>query len=79
MSIIGPKFKKKAGAIIGVLGSADPESIADQAQGGMISIDVNGEVIALEPEAVTFEKEIMSQGHLVDVLEVGNVMVVIEK
>jgi valyl-tRNA synthetase len=79
MNIIGPKYKKKAGAIIGVLGSVDPESIADQAQGGMISIDVNGEAIVLEPEAVTFEKEIMSQGHLVDVLEVGNVKVVIEK
>lgn len=79
MSIIGPKFRDRAGAIIGALKSADPESIAQQAASGGVELEVRGETITLEPAAVEFEREIMSEGHAVDVLEVGDVMVVVER
>jgi len=79
MSIIGPKFRDKAGAIIGALRSADPGSIAQQAAGGAVELEVKGETITLEPAAVEFEREIMSEGHAVDVLEIGDVMVVVER
>ena len=79
MSIIGPKFRDKAGPIIGALRSADPGSIAQQAAGGAVELEVKGETITLEPAAVEFEREIMSEGHAVDVLEIGDVMVVVER
>jgi valyl-tRNA synthetase len=79
MSVIGPKFKNKAGAIIGALKSADPLTIAEQAANGQISFEIKGENITLEPDAVGFEREILSGGHAVDVLEVGDLMVVIER
>jgi valyl-tRNA synthetase len=79
MSIIGPKFRDKAGPIIGALKSADPEFIAQQVAGGAVELEVKGETITLEPAAVEFEREIMSEGHAVDVLEIGDVMVVVER
>jgi valyl-tRNA synthetase len=79
MSVIGPKFRDKAGAIIGALKSADAATIAEQAAAGGISIKAGGETITLEPDSVAFEREILSEGHAVDVLEVGDVMVVVEK
>jgi valyl-tRNA synthetase len=79
MSIIGPKFRDRAGAIIGALKSADPGSIAQQAAGGAVELEVKGEMITLEPAAVEFEREILSEGHAVDVLEIGDVMVVVER
>ncbi|MCG7849896.1 MAG: valine--tRNA ligase [ANME-2 cluster archaeon] len=79
MSVIGPKFRDKAGAIIGALKSADAATIAEQAAAGAISIEAGGETITLEPDSVAFEREILSEGHAVDVMEVGDVMVVVEK
>jgi valyl-tRNA synthetase len=79
MSIIGPKFKHKAGAIISALASADPQVIAAQVAHGRVLLEVKDETIHLEPEAVTFEREILSGGQAVDVLEVGDLMVVIER
>jgi valyl-tRNA synthetase len=79
MSIIGPKFRDRAGVIIGALKSADPGSIAQQAAGGAVELEVKGETITLEPAAVEFEREILSEGHAVDVLEIGDVMVVVER
>ena len=79
MSVIGPKFKNKAGAIIGALKSADPQTIAVQVASGSILLGLKDETITLEPDAVTFEREILSGGHAVDVVEVGKLMVVIER
>ncbi len=79
MSIIGPKFRDKAGAIIGALKSADPGAIAQQSAGGAVELEVKGETITLEPAALEFEREILSGGHAVDVLEIGDVMVVVER
>jgi valyl-tRNA synthetase len=79
MSIIGPNFRDKAGAIIAKLKSADPGLIAEQAAKGAISLEVKGENITLEPDAVTFEREMLSGGHAVDVLDAGDVLIVIER
>lgn len=77
MSVIGPRFRDKAGAIISELGNADAATIARQAAAGAVSLEIRGETVTLEPEAVAFEREILSGGHAVDVVEAGNVMVVI--
>ncbi|MCL7414253.1 MAG: class I tRNA ligase family protein, partial [ANME-2 cluster archaeon] len=79
MGVIGPRFRDRAGAIIGALKRADAATIAEQAVAGAISIEAGGETIRLEPDSVAFEREILSEGHAVDVLEVEDVMVVIGK
>ncbi len=77
MGIIGPKFRKQAGAIIKILTEENPQKIAKQVASGSIVITVDGEDITLDPEAVKIEKEVVSAGRAVDVLEVGNTVVVI--
>ncbi|SES79485.1 valyl-tRNA synthetase [Methanococcoides vulcani] len=77
MGIIGPKFRKQAGAIIKTLTSMDPVEVADIASKGNISITVDGEDIELEPESVVIEKEVISAGRAVDVLDVNGTVVVI--
>ena len=42
-------------------------------------LEIMDETITLEPDAVAFEREILSGGHAVDVVEVGALMVVIER
>ncbi|WP_135604209.1 valine--tRNA ligase [Methanococcoides sp. NM1] len=77
MGIIGPKFRKQAGAIIKTLTLMDPVEVADIASKGNISITVDGEDIELEPESVVIEKEVISAGRAVDVLDVNGTVVVI--
>uniref|UniRef100_UPI00272EE5F5 class I tRNA ligase family protein n=1 Tax=Methanococcoides sp. TaxID=1966350 RepID=UPI00272EE5F5 len=77
MGIIGPRFRKQAGAIIKTLTSMDPVEIAEIVSKGNITINVDGEDIELEPESVTIEKEVISEGRAVDVLDVNGTVVVI--
>ncbi|AKB84414.1 valine--tRNA ligase [Methanococcoides methylutens] len=77
MGIIGPKFRKQAGAIIKTLTSMDPVEVADIASKGNINITVDGEDIELEPESIVIEKEVISAGRAVDVLDVNGTVVVI--
>ncbi|MCD4800681.1 MAG: DUF5915 domain-containing protein, partial [Methanococcoides sp.] len=77
MAIIGPKFRKQAGAIIKTLTSMDPVEVAEIISKGNININIDGEDIELEPESVTIEKEVISEGRAVDVLDVNGTVVVI--
>jgi valyl-tRNA synthetase len=45
----------------------------------MVTVTVDGEIIELEPESVGIEKEVVSAGRSVDVLDINNVPVVILK
>jgi len=77
MGIIGPKFRNRAGAIIKSLTAEDPKRIAEQAAKGRIVVTVGDETIELGPEAVQIEKEVISAGRAVDVLDVNGTAVVI--
>ena len=77
MGIIGPKFRGQAKAIINALTDANPKKIADEVSKGKVVIDVDGETIELEPECVEIEKEVVSAGRAVDVLDISGVPVVI--
>jgi len=77
MGKIGPKFRGQAKAIIDALLEENPKRIADEIARGRISVSVNGEVIELEPDFVEVEKEVVSAGRSVDVLDVSGVPVVI--
>ena len=77
MGIIGPKFRNKAGAIINSLIAENPKRIAEQAAEGSIVVIVGDEEIKLGPESVQIEKEVISAGRTVDVLDVDGTAVVI--
>ncbi|MGP8329747.1 MAG: valine--tRNA ligase [Methanosarcinaceae archaeon] len=77
MGMIGPKFRKQAGAIVKVLTEENPQKIAKQAADGSIVVMVDGENITLDPESVKIEKEVVSAGRAVDVLDVSGMVVVI--
>ena len=77
MGLIGPNFRKDAGAIIKALKEEDPAVIEKQAASGKITVTVNGKQIELEPEAVEIRKEVISGGREVDVLEISRAVVVI--
>ena len=79
MGIIGPKFRGKAKVIIDALVNENPKKIADEVAKGMVTVTVDGEIIELEPESVGIEKEVVSAGRSVDVLDINNVPVVILK
>jgi valyl-tRNA synthetase len=77
MGLLGPRFRKEAGAVVKALKSEDPAAVEAQAASGKITVTVNGEKIELEPEAVEIRKEVISGGREVDVLDVKGAVVVI--
>ncbi|KKG05363.1 valyl-tRNA synthetase [Methanosarcina mazei] len=77
MGILGPRFRKDAGAIVKALKAEDPASVEAQTASGRITVTVNGEKIELEPEAVEIRKEVISGGREVDVLDIKGAVVVI--
>ncbi|HWR25435.1 MAG TPA: class I tRNA ligase family protein, partial [Methanosarcina sp.] len=77
MGILGPRFRKDAGAIVKALKEEAPSSLESHAASGKIVVNVNGKQIELEPEAVEIRKEVISLGREVDVLEVRRAIVVI--
>jgi len=77
MGIIGPKFRNRAGAIIKTLTEENPKRIAEQVAEGSIVLTVDGEKLKLDPGSVQIEKEVISAGRTVDVLDVSGTVVVI--
>ncbi len=77
MGILGPRFRKDAGAVVKALKAESPAAIEAQAASGKITVSVDGKPIELEPEAVEIMKEVISGGREVDVLEVRGAVVVI--
>jgi valyl-tRNA synthetase len=77
MGILGPRFRKDAGAIVKALKEKNSATLEAEAESGKIVINVNGKQIELEPEAVEIKKEVISAGREVDVLEVRGAVIVI--
>ncbi|WP_292388466.1 valine--tRNA ligase [Methanosarcina sp. UBA5] len=77
MGVLGPRFRKDAGAVVKALKAENPAAVESQAASGKITVDVNGKPIELEPEAVEIRKEVISGGREVDVLKVRDAVVVI--
>ncbi len=77
MGKIGPKFRGQAKAIIDALLAADPQQILDDISKGNLSVSINGELIALEPDFVEVETAVVSSGRSVDVLDVRGKPVII--
>ncbi|MDD3316408.1 MAG: valine--tRNA ligase [Methanosarcina sp.] len=77
MGILGPRFRKDAGAVVKALKAEDPVALEAQVASGKITVTVKGETIELEPETVEIRKEVISGGREVDVVKVKDAVVVI--
>ena len=77
MGVIGPKFRGQAKDIINALAEENPKKIADEITKGKITVEVNGDMLELDPESVVIEKEVVSAGRAVDVLDISGIPVVI--
>ncbi|MCC7575665.1 MAG: class I tRNA ligase family protein, partial [Methanomethylovorans sp.] len=78
MGVIGPKFKGQAKAIIDALTEANPKKlVSEMEQNGKISLQTSSGIVELAPESVEIEKEVISAGRAVDVLDVKGIPVVV--
>lgn len=80
MGVIGPKFKKDAKEIILSLSHIDPQTIIDDIdKKNKIDLVISKGNIELTSDSIEIEKEIISLGRAVDVLDVQGVQVIIIK
>ena len=79
IKIIGPRFKDKSGKIIRALAAMDPAQAAEQKASGSIRVDVDGESIDLQAEAVEIDMETLSAGLAVDVLRLDGASVLVRR
>ena len=79
IKIIGPRFKDKSGKIIRALAAMDPAWAAEQKASGSIRVDVDGESIDLQSEAVEIDMETLSAGLAVDVLRLDGASVLVRR
>lgn len=79
LSIIGPKFRDKSKKIIKAIKSANPAKIAKQAETGSISLEIDKEKIEIPAESVSIEREIISKGRSVDLIELDKALIMIIK
>lgn len=71
--LLGPKFKKKAPAIVAELKKASPESVAEELQYGSYSVMLrSGKVAKITKEMLEIEKTATLRGEDVDSVTVGD-------
>ncbi|GKZ14353.1 valine--tRNA ligase [Haladaptatus sp. T7] len=78
-SSIGPKFRDKAGAVVGALESTDPAELKAQLDThGEITLDAAGEEVTLDGDWVEIEEEYRAEsGEEVEVLETEHATVLV--
>ncbi|MFA4934432.1 MAG: valine--tRNA ligase [Candidatus Methanoperedens sp.] len=78
MKVLGKTYRSKAKSIADALKNADPKEFMNMA-GSSVTLSIDGEDITLDPSSFTVEKERLLKGKAVDVIEVGNATIVINK
>ncbi len=78
-SVIGPQFRDRAGAVVASLEAADPAELKAQTEtNGEISIDVDGDSVVLDPDAIEIlDEQRAASGEEVDVLELEETTILI--
>ena len=77
--VIGPEFREQAGAVISALEAADPAELArEKVHKGEFEIQIDGEVVVVDAEAVEIiEEQQAASGEEVELLETEHATVVI--
>jgi valyl-tRNA synthetase len=77
--ILGPKFKDKTGRIIAALNAITPSELARQKAEGVIKINLDGDLLEIVPESVDVIYDTLCAGESVDVLKLGEAIVLVKK
>ncbi|MCL2550348.1 MAG: valine--tRNA ligase [Methanimicrococcus sp.] len=79
MGMLGPMFRDKAGAVIAALKALPPREAEAMKAAGKIEITAGGEKIELGADAIEIKIEVISNGREIDLLNVGDAVIVIVK
>jgi len=79
LGMLGPMFREKAGAVIAALKALPPKEAEKMKNAGKIVILAAGEEIELGADAIEIKKEMVSAGREIDLIHVGDAVVVIVK
>ncbi|WGI17192.1 valine--tRNA ligase [Methanonatronarchaeum sp. AMET-Sl] len=79
MSIIGPRYKEKAPKIIKEIKKKPPQKIEDRIKNGTLKLQINGETIEINQNALEFIKTPTSEGKEIDILEVDSMTIALTK
>jgi len=77
MSVLGPIFKSKVEKAIEAL--KNTPKIAEKIETGKIAIEIDGEVVEVTSKAVEIQKETLSGGKAVDLIQVGDMVLTISR
>ncbi|MBR2254734.1 MAG: class I tRNA ligase family protein, partial [Candidatus Methanomethylophilaceae archaeon] len=78
-SKLGPAFKNQAKAIVSAISAVPLETAAKALSEGPIELEVDGETVEVAPEFFELSKELTHDGKAVDTIQIGNILVLIEK
>ncbi|MDR2944514.1 MAG: valine--tRNA ligase [Methanosarcinales archaeon] len=79
MGMLGPMFRDKAGAVISALKALPLKEAEEMKAAGKIIVTAGGEQIELGADSIDIKKELVSGGREIDILHVGEAVIVIVK
>jgi len=77
MSVLGPKYRDEAGALVGALKSRDAAEVAREKEDGGVSVEMDGETVEVDGGAVKVVNELRSGGEEVEVVETDDATVLV--
>jgi valyl-tRNA synthetase len=79
MKVLGPIFKDKSGRVIKALSDMDPSQVALMKASGSVRVVLESEAVDVPAQAVDVVTQTMFSGQAVDLLNVGESMVLIKR
>ena len=76
---LGPTFKGQAKAIISAVSSMPLEEVAKQLASGSVVVDVDGQKVSVGAEFFEAEKRLMLEGKVVETVQIGKILALIEQ
>jgi valyl-tRNA synthetase len=77
MSVLGPKYRDEAGALVGALKARDAAEVAREKHDGGVKVELDGETVEVEGDAVEVVNELRSGGEEVEVIETDDATVLV--
>ncbi|MCX2818998.1 valine--tRNA ligase [Haladaptatus sp. F3-133] len=77
MSILGPRFRDSAGEVVGALKKRDPAEVAREKEDGTVGVEVDGETVGIDADAVEVVNELRSGGEEVEAVETEGATVLV--
>ena len=76
---LGPTFKGQAKAIVSAVSAMPLEEVAKQLASGSVVVDVDGQKVSVGAEFFEAEKRLMLEGKVVETVQIGKILALIEQ